>query len=149
MNIIRQLCAGEIQDYPSVGQVAKLIYPDACYDTALPQVWVDIIAKYGFDPRGHFVWMYPDKDIAGYPAPVTDEGIVMLAKLASATVVSLHIKLGSALTAQFAAEDSVRDLDNELMDCRATRSKIPPFPVTEAEEIPVKSMDDIMKLDKL
>lgn len=63
---------------------AKTWYPDKTFDTALPQQWVNRMQERGFDPRGHFVTMYPTGSMLGfYMAPITREGIEMAARVAS------------------------------------------------------------------
>jgi len=57
-------------------------YPGDPFDTALPQQWVDSMMERGFDPRGHFVTLYPFVGVP-YMAPVTDQGIRMVAVVAS------------------------------------------------------------------
>lgn len=66
----------------TVGEMAELKYPGETYDTALPQQWVDKMRERGFDPRGHFVTLYPKSGLA-YMAPITDEGVRMAAIIAS------------------------------------------------------------------
>ena len=57
----------------SKGELAKLVYPDTTYDTALPQDWVNAVTKQGFDPRPVVVWGYPKGSIFGMPLPLTVE----------------------------------------------------------------------------
>ena len=75
---------GNHHDYKppeTVQETAERMWPGVSYDTALPQPWVNVIlsqeywncAEKGFDPRGKFVWGYPDKCIFGVPLPLTAE----------------------------------------------------------------------------
>ena len=68
----------------TVGELAEQCYSGMTYDTALPQQWVDKMADRGFDPRGHFVTLYPNGGIA-YMAPITAEGVRMAAIVASSS----------------------------------------------------------------
>jgi len=68
----------------STGELAEHKYPGKTFDTALPQEWVNRMQARGFDPRGHFVTLYPGGSaMASYMAPVTQEGIEMAAMVAT------------------------------------------------------------------
>lgn len=68
----------------TVEELAEAKYPGRTYDTALPQLWVDKMNNRGFDPRGHFITMYPGGSaMAAYMAPITPEGIEMAAIVAT------------------------------------------------------------------
>ena len=54
-------------------------YYGYCYSSALPKDWVLECARLGFDVQDHFIWLYDD--LVGRPAPVTDDGEVILSKL--------------------------------------------------------------------
>ena len=63
----------------------KITVEDACKqlglgtsDCALPQDWVDEIAKIDCDPSAHFVWCYDKGSCFGYPRPLTERGKEML-----------------------------------------------------------------------
>jgi hypothetical protein len=61
----------------TVGEAAAKRYPGVTYDCALPQAWVNQCLEAGFDPRGHFVWGYPEGgSLLGEPLPITPEGEV-------------------------------------------------------------------------
>ena len=62
--------------------LAEELYPDVTFDCALPQDWVNKMTDRGFDPRGHFVTLYP-KDSVSYMAPITEDGVRMAAIVAS------------------------------------------------------------------
>lgn len=64
----------------TVSDVAAERYPGLTYDHALPEGWVVKAFHKGFDPRGHFVWLYDD--YVGRPAPITDEGDRIVSLLA-------------------------------------------------------------------
>lgn len=68
----------------TVASLAESRYPGRTFDTALPQGWVNNMTNRGFDPRGHFVTLYPTGSMLGfYMAPITDEGVEMAARVAS------------------------------------------------------------------
>jgi len=68
----------------TVDDLAKACYPNKTFDTALPQQWVNRMQDRGFDPRGHFVTLYPTGSMLGfYMGPITPEGIEMAARVAS------------------------------------------------------------------
>jgi hypothetical protein len=46
-------------------------YPRCAYDTALPQEWVNLMTRQGFDPRYQFVWAYPKGSVFGIPYPLS------------------------------------------------------------------------------
>jgi hypothetical protein len=74
-----------LKQYPvSKGDLAKDLYPNITYDTALPQSWVDAMYQRGFDDvTGQFVWGYPDpKDSHGQPLPLTTDAVSILSQLA-------------------------------------------------------------------
>ena len=50
--------------------------PDANFDCALPQHWVDEMKhNHGFDVRPHFVWGYMgDNSLWGCPLAITEQG---------------------------------------------------------------------------
>ena len=52
------------------------------FDYALPQDWVNKMTERGFDPRGHFVTLYPKVGPA-YMDPITEKGVRMAAIIAS------------------------------------------------------------------
>ena len=63
----------------TVGNLAKRLYPDVTFDTAMPQYWVDTMQRdYHFDPRGQVVWGYPNGSIFGIPLPLTREALTFL-----------------------------------------------------------------------
>lgn len=66
----------------TVGEAAETIYPGQCFDTALPQDWVNRMYERGFDVRGHFVTLYP-RNRSAYIAPITPEGVRMAAIVAT------------------------------------------------------------------
>ena len=58
------------------------------YDTALPIQWVDyvnsrILLDENENVSVHFVWVYPDKEIFGFPFALDMRGKEILGKLAS------------------------------------------------------------------
>ena len=55
------------------GDLIDLLNPQAAFDTALPQDWVNHIISQGFDPRGQVVWAYPKGTVWGLPMPLTEE----------------------------------------------------------------------------
>ena len=57
----------------TVGELAGRLYGHLTYDTALPQHWVDACLIHEYDPRGNFVWVYPEGSIMGQPAPLYAE----------------------------------------------------------------------------
>jgi hypothetical protein len=60
-------------------------YPNGTNDTALPQEWVNAVRdRTGLNPVGHMVWHYPSGSIFGHPMPTDEEGLMILARLASA-----------------------------------------------------------------
>lgn len=68
----------------TVQELAEETYPGQTFDTALPQQWVNRMQDRGFDPRGHFVTVYPTSNMLGfYMGPITQEGIEMAARVAS------------------------------------------------------------------
>jgi len=74
----------EKEDGLTVDQLAQRRYPGVTYDTALPHTWVTKMQERGFDPRGHFITLYPrDSGPFGYMAPITDEGVRIAALVAS------------------------------------------------------------------
>ncbi|WP_289101015.1 hypothetical protein [uncultured Marinobacter sp.] len=69
---------------PTVSELAEQQYPGKVFDTALPQQWVKRMTERGFDPRGHFVTLYPTSPMLGfYMAPVTPQGVEMAARVCS------------------------------------------------------------------
>lgn len=70
------------------GQLAEQVVPrDYSFDYALPQHWVDAMYERGQDVVPHFVWVYPrsggDVSMFGFPYPLTEEGKVMLCRVAA------------------------------------------------------------------
>jgi hypothetical protein len=65
----------------TVSERAKRLYPGQTFDIALPLTWVKNMKERGFNPVGHFVALYPEKNngMSYYMAPVTEEGIRMAA----------------------------------------------------------------------
>ena len=59
----------------TVAEIARELYPDMQFDTALPQEWVDACS---FDPRGQVVWGYPSGTLRGCPLPLTREALIHL-----------------------------------------------------------------------
>jgi hypothetical protein len=57
----------------------QALFPDHRYSYALPKSWALECARKGFDVTGHFVWLFDDP--VGRPAPITEQGEVMLSKL--------------------------------------------------------------------
>lgn len=70
------------KDRKTVGELAEQLYPGMTYDTSLPQEWVNYCTARVFDPRGQVVWLYPDRDLLGIPAPLTQEAMLNLCALA-------------------------------------------------------------------
>ena len=67
----------DLPDWITVGELARKVYADIVFDYALPQPWVDACIKRGFDPRGKFVWGYPDGCMVyGQPLPLTQEAAI-------------------------------------------------------------------------
>jgi len=59
----------------SVGEVTKM-YPELkVFDYAIPQGWVDMCVKRGFDPRGKTVWCYDQSRLGGLPFFLTWEAL--------------------------------------------------------------------------
>lgn len=76
----------EVHINRTIQSIAEHKYPGRTIDTALPQQWVNRMQDRGFDPRGHFVTMYPEPGahtLGFYMAPITDQGIEMAARVAS------------------------------------------------------------------
>ena len=61
--------------------LARARYGSQCFDCALPQSWVDLMADRGIDPRGHFVWLYPAGNVFGYAAPINSAGDAIAAEM--------------------------------------------------------------------
>lgn len=59
---------------------AEARYPDRPFLVDLPVNWVDGMKAAGFEVEGHFVLLYPVGCSHPYVAPVTDEGVEMIAK---------------------------------------------------------------------
>lgn len=70
MNLPR---TNDLPNYITKGELAKQLYPELTYDTALPQGWVDAVTTSSFDPRGCVVWGYPKGSCLGAPYPLTVE----------------------------------------------------------------------------
>jgi hypothetical protein len=71
-------------DYPdTIEGVANRIYSDQTFDTALPQAWVDALCGRDLDPRGHFIWLYPQGLLCGRAAPITERGVEIASILAT------------------------------------------------------------------
>ena len=64
----------------SITARAEARYPDRPFLVDLPVNWVDGMKAAGFEPEGHFVLLYPVGCRHPYVAPVTDEGVEMIAK---------------------------------------------------------------------
>lgn len=64
----------------SVGDLAEEIYGSKgiTFDYALPQKWVDLAERNGFDVRSNFVWIYPKGSLFGQPGPITAKGVEMV-----------------------------------------------------------------------
>jgi len=54
--------------------VAKKRYEGIPFDSELPEHWVEACRERGFEPLGHFVWLYDTDSFLGRPAPVSLEG---------------------------------------------------------------------------
>ena len=68
---------------PTKGEAAESATNGMTYDTALPQGWVDAMYERGFDHAeliGNFVWAYPSGDVSGVPYPITQDGLIIMAK---------------------------------------------------------------------
>lgn len=53
------------------------------YDVAIPQTWFNAVSNKivlgdNENLAAHFVWVYPDKSIFGYPYPIDDRGVQIL-----------------------------------------------------------------------
>ena len=85
MNVNRAIdlpTAAEVRANQTCKQdLAKLVYPDTTYDTALPQDWVNAKVRQGFDPRPVVVWGYPKGSIFGLPLPLTVEAEAELKRM--------------------------------------------------------------------
>lgn len=68
----------------TVKEKAKLLNYEE-YDTSLPQGWFDQQVANGFNPFGHFVWLYKksgeDRKLFGEPGPLTTEAVNWLSKI--------------------------------------------------------------------
>ncbi len=62
----------------TTAEIADRLYFGITYDTALPQLWVDEYARYGYNPVGDFVWIYPEGYIMGMPGPLCQEAKIKL-----------------------------------------------------------------------
>ena len=77
---------GFISSQPNIGSTITIKctsdFTPETFDYALPQDWVNKMTERGFDPRGHFVTLYPKVGPA-YMDPITEEGVRMAAIIAS------------------------------------------------------------------
>jgi hypothetical protein len=71
----------------TVGELARQLYPGVIYDPALPQPWVDDMARrWGMEARGSFIWAYPEdlprhgyrRPLTGLPVPLVRETWIRL-----------------------------------------------------------------------
>ena len=62
-----------LPSHTTKGDLIDLLNPQAAFDTALPQDWVNLTTARGFDPRGQVVWAYPRGTLFGLPMPLTQE----------------------------------------------------------------------------
>lgn len=68
-------------------------YPPYSYDTALPQPWVDLMIRQGFDPRGVVVWAYPPESLFGIPwplSPATAHKILVRSRSPASLIANWH-----------------------------------------------------------
>lgn len=66
----------------SKGQMAERLYSGQTFDCSLPQSWIQVAtdcAPAGMHVASHFVWLYPNGSLLGRPAPLTKQGIELLA----------------------------------------------------------------------
>ena len=61
--------------------LTQIRYPGIDFDCALPQGWVDDMARDGIDVRRHFVWIYPPRHVFGFPGPIDSDGDLIAAAI--------------------------------------------------------------------
>ncbi len=62
-----------IPDLMASGEIAREIYPEYTYDTAVPWPWQKHCMEHGIDIRGRAVWLYRPRDCLGSPAALDHE----------------------------------------------------------------------------